>query len=66
MSVENYLKAKEIILSEDEIADFVGGRTEEIISLAEEKLGLSGRLISLRSVKVALFSSSDIVLVSIG
>lgn len=40
MSVENYQKAKEIILNEEEIADFVGGRTDELISLAEEKLGL--------------------------
>ncbi|MBO2946235.1 SMI1/KNR4 family protein [Paenibacillus sp. F411] len=40
MSVENYQKAKEIILSEEEIADFVGGHTDELISLAEEKLGL--------------------------
>lgn len=40
MSVENYQKAKEIILNEKEIADFVGGRTDELISLAEEKLGL--------------------------
>ncbi|GIN09164.1 hypothetical protein J1TS1_33090 [Shouchella clausii] len=40
MSVETYQKAKEIILDEEEIADFVGGRTEELINLAEEKLGL--------------------------
>ena len=40
MSVENYQKAKEIILSEEEIADFVGGHTDELISLAEEILGL--------------------------
>lgn len=40
MSVETYQKAKEIIMNEEEIADFVGGRTDELISLAEEKLGL--------------------------
>lgn len=40
MSVETYQKAKEIIMNEEEIADFVGDRTDELISLAEEKLGL--------------------------
>lgn len=40
MSVETYQKAKEIIMNEEEIADFVGERTDELISLAEEKLGL--------------------------
>ncbi|AST93546.1 MULTISPECIES: SMI1/KNR4 family protein [Sutcliffiella] len=40
MSLATYQKAKEIILNEDEIADFVGGHTDDLISLAEEKLGL--------------------------
>ncbi|PAD45917.1 SMI1/KNR4 family protein [Shouchella clausii] len=40
MSVETYQKAKEIIMNEEEIADFVGERTDELINLAEEKLGL--------------------------
>ena len=40
MSVKNYQKAKETILNEEEIADFVGGRADELISLAEEELGL--------------------------
>ena len=40
MSLETYQKAKEIILNEDEFADFVGGHTDDLISLAEEKLGL--------------------------
>lgn len=40
MSVENYQKAKEIILNKEAIADFVGGCTDELISLAEEKIGL--------------------------
>lgn len=40
MSLATYQKAKEIILNEDEFADFVGGHTDDLISLAEEKLGL--------------------------
>lgn len=40
MSVENYQKAKEIILNKKEIADFVGGRTDELINMAEKKIGL--------------------------
>ncbi|WNS75999.1 SMI1/KNR4 family protein [Bacillus sp. DTU_2020_1000418_1_SI_GHA_SEK_038] len=40
MGVETYQKAKQIILNEEEISDFVGGRTIELINLAEEKLGL--------------------------
>lgn len=39
MSVKAYQEAKQIILNND-IADFVGGRTTELINLAEEKLGL--------------------------
>ena len=39
MSVEAYNEAKQIILNDD-IADFVGGRTSELINSAEEKLGL--------------------------
>ncbi|MFD2132799.1 SMI1/KNR4 family protein [Pseudogracilibacillus auburnensis] len=40
MSKDTYQKAKEIILNEEEIADFVGGHPDGLISLAEEKLGL--------------------------
>ncbi|MGE7184041.1 SMI1/KNR4 family protein [Peribacillus sp. NPDC006672] len=40
MSVEAYQKAKQIILNDDDIADFIGGRSTELINLAEEKLGL--------------------------
>lgn len=40
MSVETYHEAKQIILNGDDIADFVGGRTSELINSAEEKLGL--------------------------
>lgn len=40
MSVESYQKAKNIILANQEIADFIGGRTDELIIMAEEKLGL--------------------------
>src|SRR5699024_7377536 len=39
MSLETYQKAKQIILEED-IADFVGGCTDDLIRLAEEKIGL--------------------------
>lgn len=39
MSVEAYNEVKQIILNDD-IADFVGGRTSELINSAEEKLGL--------------------------
>ncbi|MCG1027021.1 SMI1/KNR4 family protein [Virgibacillus halodenitrificans] len=41
MSVENYQKAKDIIMNEEEISDFVGGQADELISLAQEKLGLT-------------------------
>lgn len=40
MSVEAYQEAKQIILNDDYIADFIGGRSTELINLAEEKLGL--------------------------
>ncbi|MEC2159695.1 SMI1/KNR4 family protein [Virgibacillus halodenitrificans] len=40
MSVENYQKAKGIIMNEEGISDFVGGQANELISLAQEKLGL--------------------------
>ncbi len=40
MSVENYQKAKQIIQSNEDMADFIGGRTNELIKLAEEKLGV--------------------------
>lgn len=39
MSIEAYNEVKQIILNDD-IADFVGGRTSELINSAEEKLGL--------------------------
>lgn len=40
MSINAYQKAKQIIFNEVELADFVGSRPIELISLAEEKLGL--------------------------
>ncbi|PTY76251.1 hypothetical protein B5V89_18635 [Heyndrickxia sporothermodurans] len=40
MSIDAYKEAKQIILNNDDIADFVGGCTAELINLAEEKLGL--------------------------
>ncbi|NRG46589.1 SMI1/KNR4 family protein [Bacillus sp. CRN 9] len=40
MSVETYLKAKQIIQTNEDSADFIGGRTNELIKLAEEKIGL--------------------------
>ncbi|UOQ94879.1 SMI1/KNR4 family protein [Halobacillus shinanisalinarum] len=40
MSIETYQKAKEIILSNEDMADFVGGRTNGLIKMAEGKLGL--------------------------
>lgn len=39
MSVKAYIEAKQIMLNDD-IADFVGGRTSELINSAEEKLGV--------------------------
>lgn len=41
MSLENYQKAKEIIIDEADIADFVGGCNEGLINLAGGKLGLN-------------------------
>lgn len=41
MSIESYQKAKQIILANKEIADFVGGCTKELIMLAEDKVGLT-------------------------
>lgn len=40
MNVESYQKAKEIILTNEDRADFVGGCSDELIKLAEEKLNL--------------------------
>ena len=40
MSIESYRKAKNIILSNQEMADFIGGRTDDLIITAEEKLDL--------------------------
>ncbi|WP_010531764.1 SMI1/KNR4 family protein [Lentibacillus jeotgali] len=40
MSLETYQKAKQIILAEEDIADFVGGCTSDLKRLAEEKIGL--------------------------
>lgn len=41
MSIENYQEAKKVILRESDIADFVGGCSEELISLAGKRLGLN-------------------------
>ncbi|PLR75178.1 SMI1/KNR4 family protein [Bacillus sp. V3-13] len=40
MSVETYQKAKQIIQANEDMADFIGRRTNELIKLAEEKLGV--------------------------
>ncbi|GIN95552.1 hypothetical protein J6TS1_14220 [Siminovitchia terrae] len=40
MSVETYQKAKQIIQTNEDMADFIGGRTNELIKLAEDKLGV--------------------------
>lgn len=40
MSVETYQKAKQIIQANEDMADFIGERTNELIKLAEEKLGV--------------------------
>lgn len=40
MSIESYQKAKKIIQSNEDLADFIGGRTNELIKLAEEKLSI--------------------------
>lgn len=40
MSVETYQKAKQIIHDNEDLADFIGGRSNELIKLAEEKLGV--------------------------
>lgn len=40
MSVETYQKAKQIIQTDEDRADFIGGRTNELIKLAEEELGV--------------------------
>lgn len=40
MSLESYQKAKNLILANQELADFIGGRTDDLIVMAEEKLGL--------------------------
>ncbi|MBP3041550.1 SMI1/KNR4 family protein [Bacillaceae bacterium Marseille-Q3522] len=40
MSVVTYQKAKQIILATEDFADFIGGRTDKLIKLAEEKLGV--------------------------
>jgi len=40
MSVETYQKAKQIIQTNEDLADFIGGRKNELIKLAEEKLGV--------------------------
>ena len=40
MSVENYQKAKLIIQINEDMAGFIGGRTNELIKLAEAKLGV--------------------------
>ncbi len=40
MSVGTYLKAKKIIQTNEDIADFIGGQSNELIKLAEERLGI--------------------------
>lgn len=40
MSVKTYQKAKQIIHDNEDLADFIGGRSNELIKLAEEKLGV--------------------------
>ncbi|MFB1052104.1 SMI1/KNR4 family protein [Paraliobacillus sp. JSM ZJ581] len=40
MSVETYQKAKLIINDNEDLADFIGGRSNELIKFAEEKLGV--------------------------
>jgi len=40
MSVETYQKAKQIISAQTDIADFVGGRSNDLISMAENELNL--------------------------
>jgi hypothetical protein len=40
MSIESYLQAKNVILDNAGISDFIGGRTDDLIVMAEEKLGL--------------------------
>jgi hypothetical protein len=40
MSIVTYQKAKQMIQTNENIADFIGGRTNELIKLAEEKLDL--------------------------
>ena len=40
MSKESYQKAKNLIMASQEMADFIGGRTDDLIIMAEEKLGL--------------------------
>ncbi len=38
MSVETYQKAKLIINDNEDLADFIGGQSNELIKMAEEKL----------------------------
>lgn len=40
MSVETYQKAKQIIQINGDMAEFIGGQTNELIKLAEEELGM--------------------------
>jgi hypothetical protein len=41
MSLVTYQKAKQVIQTNEDIADFIGGRTNELIKLAEEKLDIT-------------------------
>jgi len=41
LSIENYEKAKQLIYQNEKIADFVGGRNNHLIFMAEKKLGLT-------------------------
>ncbi len=40
MSIETYQKAKQIIHDNEDLADFIGERSNELIKFAEEKLGV--------------------------
>ncbi|WP_141306087.1 SMI1/KNR4 family protein, partial [Sporolactobacillus inulinus] len=41
MSLVTYQKAKQVIQTNEDIADFIGGRTNELIKFAEEKLDVT-------------------------
>ncbi len=43
MSTTNYYKAKQVIQTNEEMADFIGGCSNELINLAEENLDIKFR-----------------------